>query len=49
MPIGPEDINQFQNLSEDRTNVFVYDGSNLFPLRLLKCVSAFAMDLLPLY
>ena len=41
MPMGLEDINQFENLNEVRIN--------LFPLRLSKFVSNFTMDLLLLY
>ena len=49
MPMGLEDINQFENLNEVRINVFGYDGRDLFPLRVSKFVSNFTMDLLLLY
>ena len=42
MPMGLEDINQFENLNEVRINLFGYDGRDLF-------VSNFTIDLLPLY
>ena len=49
MPMGLEDINQFENLNEVRINVFGYDGRDLFQLRVSKFVSNFTMDLLLLY
>ena len=49
MPMELEDINQFENIKEVRINVFGYDDRNLFPLRLSKFVSNFAIDLLLLY
>ena len=49
MPMGLEDINQFENLNEVRINVCGYDGEDLFPLRESKFVSNFTMDLLLLY
>ena len=49
MPMGLEDINQFENLNEVRINVFGYDGRDLFPIRVSKFVSNITMDFLLLY
>ena len=49
MPMGLEDINQFENVNEVRINVFRYDGRDLFQFRLSKFVSNFTMDVLLLY
>ena len=49
MPMGLEDINQFENLNEARINVFGYDGRDLFPFKVSKFDSNFTMDLLLLY
>ena len=49
MPMGLEDINQFENLNKVRINYFGYDGRDIFPLRVSMFVSNFTMDLLFLY
>ena len=49
MPMGVEDIKQFESLNEIRLNVFGYDGRDLFPLSMLKLFSTSTMDLLLLY
>ena len=49
IPMGLEDINHFKNLNEVRINVFGYNGTVFFPLRVSEFVSNFTMDLLLLY
>ena len=49
MPMGLEDINQFENFNDVRINIFGYDGGEFFPLRVPKFVSNLTMELLFLY
>ena len=49
MPMGFEDILEFEKLNDVQVNVSGYDNGQLFPLKVLSYESEFVMDLLLLY
>ena len=49
MPMGFEDILEFEKLNDVQVNVFGYDNGQLFPLKVSSYESEFVMDLLLLY
>ena len=49
MPMGFEDILEFEKLNDVKVNVFGYDNGQLFPLKISSYESEFVMNLLLLY